>query len=119
MPSYPTKIAAALYPGDQLVLVNNAAVDAGVTATIQAAVGPAPANNEAHFVAFNTTDQPATIQCAVEDIEADYLPLYGEWGPQEVIAAAGEAYFFYSPGPFIRAKFATAPTSGSLILYRG
>jgi hypothetical protein len=119
MPSYPTKVAAALYPGDQITLVNDAATDSGVTSTIQAAVGPAPGNNQAHFVAFNSTDQNATIEVAWEDVEADYLPFNGEWGPQAVVVNSNESVFFYCPGPFVRAAFVTAPTRGSLILYRG
>lgn len=117
MPSYPAQKPSALYPGDQIALVNNAAVDAGVTTTISAAVGPAPANNEAHFVAFNSSDHDAVIRAAPADSNASYLPLYD--GAVAVTIPAGQSVFFYCPGPWIRATFAVAPTTGSLILYRG
>ena len=117
MPSYPAAKPAALYPGDKLALVNNAAVDAGVTTTIQAAVGPAPANSQGHFVAYNSSNESATIQSAPADANASYLTLYD--GADGVTVAAGVAVAFDCPGPWIRATFGTAPTTGSLIIYRG
>lgn len=113
MPAYPSTQPRALYPGQQVALINNAATDSGVTTTIQAAFGFSPGNVESNWLLFNTTDQTATVEVAASDANADYLQL-----TTSVTVAASKAVAFSCGAPWIRCTFSVAPASGSLILYR-
>ena len=118
MPSYPGSQVRSIYPGDSIALVNNAAVDTNVTATVQvslAAMQGLP-NNTLSLV--NTTNQTATVQVAYADAAANYQPLKNADTTNAITVANGSAIVFTSIGPWLRCTFASAPTSGSLVISR-
>ena len=102
----------ALYTGDQIALVNNAAVDAGILATEQVAIAPAPGDTATYCTIFNGTNQSVQMQAAPSDSAALYISLGSP-------IAAGSLATISCVVPWIRGLFATAPTSGSLIIYHG
>jgi hypothetical protein len=112
---------AALYPGQSIALVNNAAVDGSVTQTVQVAIGPDPDSNYRLNIT-NTTNQTATVDVAPRDpvlpspALASYQP-YSDEGTA-ITVAANTSNTFSCFGPWLSCNFATAPTSGSLILSR-
>ncbi len=112
MPVYPSALPAALYPGSSLALVDNAAVDAGVTTTIQFAINPLGLGSGCTFMVLNTTNQDAVGQYAPTDTSASYKPLSG------CIVAAGTALSYNMAGGWMRFTFTVAPTSGSLVVSR-
>lgn len=116
MPAYitspQTKQVSALYPGGALALVNGAATDTGITSTVQFAVGPTPGNNVGNVVIVNSTNQQAQGQYAVTDAAANYQNLSG------CIVPANSSLPYNLSGGWMRFTFATAPTSGSLIVSR-
>jgi gamma-glutamyltranspeptidase len=115
MPAYQTTSTPQLQfisPGNKIALVNNAAVDTGITATIQVSCAAQP-NASSKLTLVNNTNQTATVQVAAVDASANYVPLTAT-----VTAAAGAAVVFDCIGPWIRASFASAPTAGSLYLCR-
>ena len=71
MPAYNTQPMPtpkpALYTGDQIALVNNAAVDAGILATEQVAIAPAPGDTATYCTVFNGTNQAVQMQAAPSD----------------------------------------------------
>lgn len=123
MPAFlPTTTAPkAIYPGDSIALVSNAAVDSGVTSTVQVAIGPDPMGNY-RLTLTNTTNQTATAQVAPNDMvlptptSSSYEP-YSD-GPNAVTVASGKSASFNCFGPWFNCTFASAPTSGSLVLSR-
>jgi gamma-glutamyltranspeptidase len=112
MPAYPAYSPIFLSPGNQIVLVNSAATDTGVTKTIQCSLAAQPTATS-KLMLVNNTNQTATVQVAAIDADANYVPLTAT-----VTAAAGAAVVFDCIGPWIRASFASAPTTGSLYLCR-
>jgi gamma-glutamyltranspeptidase len=112
MPAYPAHSPVFLSPGNQVVLVNNAATDTGITKTIQCSVAAQPTATS-KLTLVNNTNQTATVQVAAVDADASYVPL-----TTSITAAAGAAVIFDCVGPFVRCSFATAPTTGSLYLCR-
>ena len=116
MPAYNTQPMptpkAALYTGDQISLVNNAAVDAGILATEQVAIAPAPGDTATYCTVFNGTNQAVQMQAA----SSDSASLYASLGSS---IAAGALATISCVVPWIRGLFATAPTSGSLVIYHG
>jgi hypothetical protein len=112
MPAYPTAQPAALYPGSQISLVNNAATDAGITTTEQVAIAPSIGGSGVTVMILNTTNQQAVGQYAPADVAANYQPLSG------CIVAAGAALPYNITSGWLRFTFAVAPTSGSLIVSR-
>ena len=117
MPSYGTTPARAIGPGDQVTLVNNAAVDANVTRTQQLCLADSPGFDEICTLS-NTTNQTATVQVATTDTVASYKAFTNADTNEAITVAAGSAITFTSTGPFLCCTFATAPTSGSLVLSR-
>jgi hypothetical protein len=101
----------ALYPGNQLALVNNAATDSSVTKTLQFAIGP-QAGQLPRMTFINTTNQDCQIELAASDADANYQVGSG------LVAPAGTSFVFNAFG-WCRGLFATAPTSGSLIALAG
>jgi len=122
MPAYinnpQTAQVVALYPGESLSLVNNAATDSGITKTIQFAVGPIPGNGTSTLVFVNSTNQDATLKYAANEIpypgstQPVYEPLPGG------TVSAGTALSYNMSGGWVLATFGTAPTSGSLTVSR-
>jgi hypothetical protein len=112
MPAYPAHSPVFISPGNIIALVNNAATDSGITATIQVSCAAQP-NASSKLTLVNNTNQTATVQVAAVDANANYVPL-----TTSVTAAAGAAVVFDCVGPFIRCTFGTAPTTGSLYLCR-
>ena len=123
MPAYNTTTAIFLTPRTVVTLVNNAAVDSGITATQQCEVGRvAGVLVSTQFSVFNSTNQPVTIEIAPHDQDVNYLQLQnGDTGNESsnpVVCPAGMALSFTTAGPYIRGLFGTAPTSGSLTITR-
>jgi hypothetical protein len=114
MPSYNAIPAIALTPGDTVALVNNAAVDGGVTTTQQVHVGPSASSTSSGTINIvNTTNQPATGQIANQaDVTGDYEPASG------LVVPAGQALQYNVGMGWVRFTFATAPTSGFLTISR-
>ena len=112
MPAYPVASPSALYPGSQLALVNNAAVDSGITTTEQFALIPLGDGSGCTLMITNTTNQQATGQYAPTDVDANYKPL------SSCIVTTGAVLPYNLSGGWLRFTFATAPTSGSLIVSR-
>ena len=112
MPSYAAGTGKALYPGDAIALVNNAAIDTGVTSTQQFAVGADPVGTTVGIVVVNTTDKDATGQYAATDADANYKNLSG------LVVPSGTALPYNVAGGLIRFTFVSAPTSGSLTVRR-
>ena len=102
----------ALYTGDQIALVNNAAVDSGILATQQVAIAPAPGDTATYCTVFNGTNQAVQMQAAPLDSAALYVSLGSS-------IAAGALATISCPVPWLRGLFTTAPTTGSLIVYHG
>jgi len=112
MPAYPAHSPVFLSLGNVVPLVNNAATDSGITATIQVSVAGQPSTTS-KLTLVNNTNQTATVQVAAVDANANYVPLTAS-----VTAAAGAAVVFDCVGPFVRCSFSVAPTTGSLYLCR-
>ena len=116
MPAYNTQPMPtpkpALYTGDQIALVSNAAVDAGILATEQVAIAPAPGDTATYCTVFNSTNQAVQMQAA----PSDSASLYASLGSS---IAAGALATISCAVPWVRGLFATAPTSGSLVIYHG
>ena len=116
MPSYNTQPMPtpkpALYTGDQIALVSNAAVDAGILATEQVAIAPAPGDTATYCTVFNGTNQSVQMQAAPSDSAALYQSL-------GLSIAAGALATISCAVPWVRGLFATAPTTGSLVIYHG
>lgn len=102
----------ALYTGDQYALVNNAALDSGITATEQVAIAPHQADSATYCTIFNGTNQAVQMQAAPSDSAALYVSLGSS-------IAAGALATISCAVPWVRGLFATAPTTGSLIIYHG
>jgi hypothetical protein len=112
----PTQLVA-LYPGNHIALVNNAAIDSGITQTQQFAVGPTPGDGTVTLMITNTTNQQAQGQFAPQDPpaaggSATYENLSG------CIVPAGSTLAYNLQGGWMCFTFGTAPTSGSLIVSR-
>ena len=116
MPAYNTQAMPtpkpALYTGDQYALVNNAAVDTGILATQQVSIAPHQADSATYCTVFNGTNQAVQMQAAPSDSAA----LYASLGSS---IAAGALATISCAVPWVRGIFATAPTSGSLVIYHG
>ena len=116
MPSYNTQPMPtpkpALYTGDQIALVSNAAVDAGILATEQVAIAPAPGDTATYCTVFNGTNQAVQMQAAPSDSAALYQSLGSS-------IAAGALEEISCAVPWVRGLFATAPTTGSLVIHHG
>ena len=118
MPKYianaKTAQVCALYPGDTLTLVNNAASDSGVTKTIQFALSLDTMGNYRLSV-VNGTNQDCTIQAAAIDADVNYLP-YSSQGVSTI--SAGTSTDISVSARWVRFAFVTAPTTGSLTVTR-
>ena len=116
MPAYNTQPMPtpkpALYTGDQIALVNNAAVDSGILATQQVAIAPHQADSATQCTVFNGTNQAVQMQAA----PSDSAGLYASLGSP---IAAGALATISCAVPWVRGLFATAPTTGSLVIYHG
>ena len=113
MPSYlapplqPVQIHA-LYPGNQIALVNNAATDTGVTTTMQFVVGSI-AGQQQRVTFVNLTNQAGQLNFAATDALLNYEPVSGG-----AVGAAQSSVLNLSPG-YYNVTFAAAPISGSFI----
>lgn len=112
MPAYNTVPVAALYQGSPIAVVNNAAVDDNVTTTQQLAIAPPPNGTGLTIMISNTTNQQATALFSWHDVPGDYQPLSGCIIPPSSVLAYNLAT------GWLRFTFASAPTSGSLIVSR-
>ena len=112
MPQYPAAVPISLSSGNQLALVNNAAIDTGVTTTTQFAVGPSGTSTGVTLMIMNSTNQTAQGQYAPSDVAAEYQNLSG------CIVPAGAALAYNLANGWMRFTFSSAPTSGSLIVSR-
>ena len=114
MPAYnaTSTLKVTLTTGDQYALVNNAAVDSGIIATQQVAIAPHQADSATYCTVFNGTNQAVQMQAAPSDSAA----LYASLGSS---IAAGALATISCAVPWVRGLFATAPTSGSLVIYHG
>jgi len=116
-----TSRPVAIYPGGSIALINNAAVDSSITSTLQVAIGPDPMGNY-RLTLTNSTNQTATAQVAPNDpvlstpASSSYEPYSDE--AQAITVAAGKSVSFNCFGPWFNCTFASAPTSGSLVLSR-
>ena len=120
MPAYGT-IAnpPALYPGEQQVLVNNAAVDANVTQTQQVAIPQDATDPAGTLTVINGTNQTATVAVSAQDAgAASYQPLTDGDTAQAIAVPASKAWVFRCRGPFLSCTYTVAPTTGSLVLCR-
>ena len=113
MPAYPAKLPAALYPGSSIALVNNAAVDSGITTTEQFALAPGMNGAGVTIMITNSTNQQAVGQFAPADgASANYLPLSG------CVVPPGSVLAYNLSGGWMDFTFAVAPTTGSLVVSR-
>ena len=112
MPAYNAQPTRALYPGESIALVDNAAVDSGITTSQQFAVGPNPTQNTNVVNFINTTNQDAQGQIAHQDVTGSYANASG------LIVAAGTAFPYNLADGWVRFTFGVAPTSGSMIAAR-
>lgn len=103
---------SALQPGRAIALVNNAAVDANVTKTLQLALGATPGSPEESITIVNSTDKDATGQFAANDADANYKNASG------MVVASGTSLAYNIARGWVRFTFAAAPTTGSLIVTR-
>src|SRR5277367_6776044 len=113
MPAYSASgNRTAIYPGDYVAVLNDASVESGITKTQQLAVGPVGNQTGSTVVVTNSTNQQATGQFAPTDADASYQNASGFIVPSDTALP-----YNLSLG-FVRFTFATAPTSGSLIVSR-
>jgi hypothetical protein len=127
MPAFASIQPPGLYPGDNYALVNNAANDTIVHYTQQVVICQTTQAIGNQLTLTNTTNQAATVHVAASDAPTAVYP-NGQTGNYKaltdadsgvaVTVASGSTISFTTPGPFICANFATAPTSGSLIIAR-
>lgn len=115
MPAYITNPQVsqvkAIYPGNTLALVNNAATDSGITKTLQFAVGPTPGNQANAMTFVNQTNQACTIYAAPADSDSAYEST-------GYSVASATALPFNLSVCWVRCLFAIAPTTGSLTVVR-
>jgi len=120
MPAYNTQPMPtpkpALYTGDLYALVNNAAVDSGITATQQVAIAPSPGDTATYCTVFNGTNQAVQMQAAPYDPPTATGVAYASIGSS---IAAGALATISCAVPWLRGLFGTAPTTGSLVIYHG
>lgn len=114
MPAYSASgNRTAIYPGDHVAVVNNAATDSGITTTQQLAIGPVGNQTGCTILVTNSTNEDAQGQYAPTDnASTDYQPLSGFIVPSDTALA-----YNVSLG-FINFTYTTAPTTGSLIVSR-
>lgn len=117
MPAYGSGLVAALYPGAPIALVNNAAVDSGITTSQPCAIAPPPNGAGLTVMITNTTNQQAQGQFSWMDTPnqadgVDYQNLSG------CIIPAGTNLAYNLSTGWLRFTFASAPTSGSLLISR-
>lgn len=116
MPSYAAGTPIGLYVGDSVTLVNDASTDSGVTNT-RAVTIEAPAK----LTLTNTTDKTAIVYVAAKDYPGstgNYEPLTDADTGVAIQALTATTISFTTAGPFVLAHFASAPTSGSLVIAR-
>lgn len=113
MPAFQTSgPLTALYPGDSIALVNNAASDSGLTSTQQVVIAEV-SGVTAPLVITNTTNQTATGQASSAPLtSASFKPLTG------CVIAAGTSLTYNIGQTTINFTFSVAPTSGSLVVQR-
>lgn len=101
----------AIYPGNRVDLVANAAVDSGITKTLQFALGPNPGNETNAMVFVNGTNQSATVYTASQDADSNYQTT-------GYSVSAGTSLPLNLSGCWVRCQYSTAPTTGSLTVVR-
>lgn len=117
MPAYPASAPVSLSPGNQVSLVNNASTDTGVAATIQVSVAQL-SPNPAGLMLVNTTNEPVTVQVAIDDSAGGYVALIDGNTATAITCGSGAGIAFACGFPWLRCLFSAAPTSGSLVLCR-
>jgi hypothetical protein len=127
MPVFASIQPPGLYPGDNYALVNNAASDTIVHLTQQVVICQTTEIAGNQLTLTNTTNQAASVYVAAADAPTATYP-NGQTGNYKaltdadsntaVTVASGSTITFTTPGPFICGYFATAPSSGSLIIAR-
>lgn len=122
MPAFGATPPAFLSPGDTLALVNNAAVEAGITFTQAVVITQSAGISIAdRLFVQNLTNQTVTIYTAVRDFPsatANYSPLTDADTGTAVTVAASTSISLANGGPFLCGHFATPPTTGSLFIGR-
>ena len=114
MPSYisnpQVSQVKAIYPGSAYAVVPDASKET-VTKSIQFAVGPLPNAGALQLNVINTTNQTATCQMALTDVDANYAPLAA------IAPATNTAVSVMIGIPcWLRFTFSPAPTSGRLVV---
>ena len=117
MPAYGTSTPRAIYPGNKIALVNNAATDTGVTKSVSVAFAQMPGTPD-KLALHNTTAQTATVQVSFDDVDADYQALKDADTGNAVTVATNSSVIFTCVGPWVRCTLAAAPVAGSLVLSR-
>ena len=106
MPAYSTTTPArAIYPGNEIALVNNGATDSNITKTVQVAFAPMPGYTNTLTLA-NTTTQAATVQVAGSDADANYQALKDADTGTAITVATNSSVVFTCIGPWIRCTLA-------------
>jgi hypothetical protein len=115
MPAYNTIASSpkpSMHTGDQIALVNNAATDSSILATKQVSIAPHQGDSATYCTVFNGTNQAVQMQAAPSDSAALYVSIGSS-------ISAGALATISCAVPWMRGLFATAPTTGSLIIYHG
>lgn len=116
MPSFSATLpVVAIATGNQILLVNNASTDSGITATTAVSMAVEPSGNNT-LTLVNTTNQTATVQVAAVNTNASFVPLSNN--ATAVTAVTNTAVSFTCNGPYVRCTYSVAPTTGSLTLTR-
>lgn len=105
-----------LYKGDTIALV--APGDAGVTQSLECAIGPEPGVSNVTVMIANTTNQPAQAVWTAQEQFAgsSSVPTYIPIGGAQVVS--NSTYQVQLSGGWLSFTFATAPTTGSLSVSR-
>jgi hypothetical protein len=111
MPSYITNPQAqqvgAVYPGSRLNLYSSG--DTNVTKTLQFAIGPVPGGNP-RLTLINTSNVDCPMELAATDSDANYASASG------IVVSSGTSFIVNVQGGWMRGHFASAPSSGNLIV---
>jgi hypothetical protein len=118
MPAYnaTSTLKVTLTTGNSIALVNNAAVDTGILATQQVAIAPHQADSATYCTVFNGTNQAVQMQAAPVDPAVSTGVAWASLGSS---ISGGALATISCAVPWVRGLFATAPTSGSLVIYHG
>jgi hypothetical protein len=105
--------------GDSVTLINAADATAGnVKVTNAVAIAQGAAGVSPTVTIHNGTNQTATVMVAPSDADALYNPLTDANTNQAITVATLVSAIFLCAGPLLRVKYATAPSTGTLVITR-